>query len=440
VLPPTAFLLLLHASGAQARRSLTLADALQQARRNRTEVRQAAIDVERAGVSLMKAYLERVRFTLQASVSEQYQAQNQQITGGDLYQRQLCTFSPGACAAEAHPFNLQAALTVPIWSGFQVEADAARARALKHGSESDALTTDQSVAMDVTRAYWAVRRAELLVDVEERAVQAYDTIEHIARLRAQGGVVPQIDANRALVSALRERSQLAAVVGQVSQSRALFALALQIPEQPELTDDPLGDVPLPSLEESLRAARRSRPELRSLAYQAEAASEAVRAARAAYWPQLSGFATATLRNAKFVAGMNMELQEQLLGDFVAGLQVKWLIFDTLVTYTAVKDAEYVRDRAALDQVKEAYQVESDVRTAHAKLKALKEQRVQLDRVLTTAKENVEILRRRYQVGAALMIEVLDGQAAELRAESDSVGNATDLSTAVSELRAAEGRL
>jgi outer membrane protein TolC len=164
----------------------------------------------------------------------------------------------------------------------------------------------------------------------------------------------------------------------------------------------------------------------------------VRSARAGYWPQLQLFAHADLANANFV--LSAVPQEELFGNFVAGIRLNWTIFDTFTTWATVRDAEYQRARLEEDRVRARFQVDADVKGAHARLQKGVAQRATLEEAAKVARDNLEIIRKRYEAGDALVIELLDAQVQLLRAESDLVDSAVSIAQADAELASAEGRL
>jgi outer membrane protein TolC len=424
---------------ASAERPLTLQEAIALAVRGRAEITQAQIDRERAALNLLRARLERAHLTIQAGAQERIQDLNRQLTGAPVDNAILCLGSSSACDNEQHVYGGQADLTIPVWSGFTIEADIARARHLSNASQAQEHGVARGIALDVVHAYWAVRRAELLRDVEVEAVRRDEEIEQASQRRVIAGVAPQVDFNRAHVATLHERSQLALLEGQVAEARAQLAAVLQIEEAVRLTEDPEQHQPtLPPLVDSLAQADSARPELLNARAQVLAQVEAARSARGGYWPQLALFAHADAQNSNFFV-QNLS-QEGLFANFYAGIRVQWQIFDTLSTWATVRDAEYQKVRADADVIRLRFQVQADVRGAHARLARSLAQRSPTEQALVVARENLDILRRRYETGDSLFLEVLDGQVQLLRSESDRIDNAVNIAQSEAELQAAVGLL
>src|SRR5262249_29986154 len=133
-------------------------------------------------------------------------------------------------------------------------------------------------------------------------------------------------------------------------------------------------------------------------------------------------------------------QEQIVGNFFAGAQVSWTIFDTLTTWAKVRDAEYQRIQADYDERRTRFQVGSEVEAARARLVGYLKQRSQRAQVAEVSRDNLGILEKRYAAGQALILELLDAQVQLLQSDFNVVDGNVALALADAELAAALGRL
>jgi outer membrane protein TolC len=420
------------ATPARAEHPLSLTDAIRLARGHRSETAQAEIDIRRAKLGVLRAWLERAHLTVQASFAEQAQQLN--LNGPS----QVCTLTPATCAVEAHAFSAQANLTVPLWSGFRVEADLARARAQEQVAHAGLRAALNSIALDAATTYWEVRRAELTIDVARRSLARVQEIEHAARVRVEAGIAPQVDLERAHVSTLRQAETVAALDGVRAQARAQLGAALQVEDDFVLSENPKLHAPnLPRLENVLAEAASFRPELAGARAQVEVQAQAVRVARSGYWPQISLFGTATAGNTFLYIPQE---RASFLYTVIGGLQADWLLFDSLSTWTAVKDARLLRDRAQLDEARTRAQVRADVQSAHGQLAAaLARARIAAEAV-EAAGRALYLLQKRYQVGSAILLEVLVAQSDLTQLEGDQLDAEVATAEAEAALAAAVGRL
>jgi outer membrane protein TolC len=432
-------LVLFTGRAAVAARDLTLSDALALARLRRSEVTQAEIDIARARLGVLRAWLERAHLTLEAKATEQLQKLN--LNGP----KEWCESSPTACAGETHPFSATASLTVPIWSGMQVEADLAGARARRDVATANKRTTLLTVALDAATTYWEVRRAELDRDVAEKALERTREIERTAKIKVDAKIAPQVDYERAHVQTMRQAELVTLFDAQLATARAQLGLALQLDEDVRPVDDPQAHVPtLVPLEDLLAAAIRQRPELASATATVESERQNLRVAKSAYWPQLGlvGQATAGNQTFQFANAQSMLLPpfERVVFTAAIGLQVNWLIFDMLATWNNVRDAGLVRDRAQAALERERFQVRADVRAAHGRLAASLARRRAAAEGQLAARRALFLLQKRYQVGDAILIELLLAQQDLTQAENDLNDAAIDSAEAEAALTAATGQL
>jgi outer membrane protein TolC len=419
---------------AVAARDLTLADAMALARLRRAEVTQAEIDVQRAKLNVLRAWLERARLTVQASVTDQVQALN--INGP----KQVCMDTPWLCSNEGHPFTATATLTVPLWSGLTVEADLAGARARREAATATRRATLLNVALDAATTYWEVRRAELERQVAATALERTREIERTAKIKVDAKIAPLVDYERAHVQTMRQAEQVAQLDAQLAVARAALGLALQLDEDVRPVEDPTTHVPvLGPLEEALAAAMRARPELAAAAATVESDRQGVRAAKGAYWPQLSLVGQAGASNQYFLTAAATS-EERLVFTAAVGVQLSWLMFDMLGTWTAVRDAGLVRDRSRAALERERYQVRADVRAAHGRLVASLARRQAATEAQAAARRALFLLQKRYQVGDALLVELLLAQQDLTQAEADFSDAAIDSAEAEAALAAAVGQL
>src|SRR5690242_11954310 len=101
-------LLLLLPASAAAQRRLSLAEAITIGRLHRSETAQAAIDVERAELGILRARLERIHLRVDGTAAEQAQNLNVQLTGDTSQEALLCQVSQSSCDTESHRYGANA--------------------------------------------------------------------------------------------------------------------------------------------------------------------------------------------------------------------------------------------------------------------------------------------------------------------------------------------
>jgi outer membrane protein TolC len=111
----------------------------------------------------------------------------------------------------------------------------------------------------------------------------------------------------------------------------------------------------------------------------------------------------------------------------------------LTTWNNVREAQYLRDRAALDRTRIAYTIAAEVRVAYLRLTKAIERRDHLVKALVLSINTVDLIRKRYLTGTALFLEVLDAEAELLQLESQAAENSVEIADARAQLWHASGQ-
>jgi outer membrane protein len=417
---------LLIATSPDAPRKLSLAEAVDLALQVDPLVAEARIGEDRSKLAVLRSQLDRVSLKVDGQIQEIWADSN---IGGPLQCTTASTSDPTQCSQAGGTLvgayqqglgllNVAANLNVPLFSGFRVSSNVARAKKLEDSSLAGLRQQRKDTALTVARAYWNVRRIGLLIEVQRAALERMRDAEAVANGRVQAGLAPPIDRNRATARRLQQEATLADLSGQLHEVSEQLAVALGIPGEVVLTDLP--DIPEtapPPVEALLDDARTARPELRIGKLQLEAQEQSVRMAKSNYYPQLGAFALLQYGNDPYITGVgSSDLLASTANPFTGtafnvqlGLSLSMNFFDTFNTWTSVKDARYEEARLGEELRRIDRVVESDVRVAHAKLLHLYAQRAPLLQAREVAKDNLGIVENRYKNGDALIIEFLDTQ-------------------------------
>jgi outer membrane protein len=414
---------------AQARRALSLQEALALARLRRSEIAQADVEVRLADLNTERAALSRFQLTLEGRLAAQ--VQRLYVNAPPL----ICLSLGARCnnTESARPLGLSAGLTVPIWSGFKLEAQGQQAELLLGASRAQKRSQVLAVDLETALVYWAARKQELLRKLAERTAGRAETIAKVTRARVEAGISPATDYKRAHTAALRARLAVDDLAAELERARIDLALALQIDEEVVLTSDPAASTPpLPPLDRMLADAAGNHPTLQAAAAQLGAAEQQVRAARADWRPQLSAFGTADASNEAF--GVQ---HERLTANFVAGLALSWRL-QGLDTHHAVRQADLERERTHHQAQRQQLQLHAQLRQAHSRLRRAMERREPLELAVSTARNTVELVQRRYDAGTALVLEVLTAEGELQLLEVAVIENSIELAEARALLDAARG--
>jgi outer membrane protein TolC len=271
--------------------------------------------------------------------------------------------------------------------------------------------------------------SDLLRDLDERL--------RITREMFEAGRVPRFYV-------LRDETERANAVQMdaMARSRAEQALiALKTTLGVDLVSaitlaDTLGYVPESvSVEEGVRQAATTHPEIRSAARQREAAQADVRAAYGNYFPQVS---LSYMYDGMWAKNRN---ESSMSADgYSVGVVVTLPLFDGFQRENAVKTAKAKLDRAAHGEGLARQQIEKEVNQAALMLRAA-ETGVEASRTgLAQAEEEFRVVKERFESGRGVQLEILDAQVALTRARFNAVAALAEYNTALAMWLKATGRV
>ncbi len=472
--------------------ALSLRDAIDLGFRVDPGIVSAKQSRDRAQLAVTRSQLDRFSLRVDAFVNEQYRVSNiagnppspscstlapvRGLTGsGNLYiPLQLLSMSGGGigspteaeCSASGGAyyageslqsgalgqFSLAANLNVPVFSGFRVTATVERAKQLRDAAESSLKQSERQIALDVLRAYWAARRLELQIEVSQQSLARFDEATAAVAARVRNGLAPVIDQNRMESRRQNEVSRRADLDGGLLEARAQLGVLLgvslagtSLSESSDLPPPPPEN--MESVEQLLTEARSQRPELRAAHSQLLAQVQAVRIARSTYYPQLALSGLIQFSNNPYnpligarVANSTANPFTNITGSVFLGSTLSLNLFDTLNTYTAVRDAQLEEKRLLAEERRIGRAIETDVRVLHARLVHLYRMREPLLRSRALARDNLSILERRYRSGDVAVLDLIDAATDLVTQEIQLANQAATIAQTWGELFLAAGRL
>ncbi len=472
--------------------SLSLYDAIELGLARDPGVVSAKQTRDRSQLAVTRAQLDRFSLRVDAFVNEQYRVSNlggvaptpscstlaptRALTGsGSLYAPlQLLSLGGGGISSPSEAecgaaggqyyagealqsgalgqFNLAANLNVPIFTGFRVTATVERSQHLRDSAEAALRQSERQIALDVLRAYWSARRLEMQLDVSKQSLQRFDEAAAAVAARVKNGLAPVIDQNRMESRRQSEVARRADLQGGLMEAKAQLSVLLNTPlHDTTLTEG--GELPPPppdtmdSVDQLLLEARSQRPELRAAHSQLLAQIQAVRVARSTYYPQLAVSGLLQFSNNPYnpligarVANSSANPFTNITGSVFLGSTLSLNLFDTLNTYTAVKDAKLEEQRLVAEERRVGRAIEADVRVLHARLIHLYRMRDPLQKSREIARDNLSILERRYRSGDVGILDLIDAAVDLVTQEVNLANQAATIVQTWGELYLAAGRL
>lgn len=473
-------------------RTLSLREAIELALRGDPSVASAVATRERSDLAILRAQLDRFSIRVDTFLTEQWRASN---LGGSAPPASCSTFLPTAMASDGTAlgtpvqlfavqgmsygtpttdqcssarglyaqgdsvitgwqgqFNLAADLRLPLFTGFRITANVARSRHLRDSAAATVRDNMRQVALSVLRAYWTVRRVELQQEVSQQALARFQEAVQVITARVRAGLAAQADINRMETRRQSELARRADLMGSADEARAQLAVALGLGGTPLALIESADNLPPPptdvaELDQLLGVAYRERPDLRAIGAQVLAAAAMVRMQRSTFFPQLSLSSLMQFSNNPFnpligarAANQSADPFANITGSLFVGGTLSLNLFDTLNSYTGLRDAQLEHRRVIEENRRLGRLVEADVRSLFARLQRLYNTREPQLRSREIARDNLDISERRYKNGDIGLLDFIDAQVELLNSEINLANTAANIAQTWSELYLASGRL
>ena len=325
------------------------------------------------------------------------------------------------------------------------------ARRWSHRGARESLTASElglrsgrdGVVYQVKQRYYALLKAQELVEVQGEALKLSLKRQEEAEIRLEVGAGTRVDLLRLQVAADNARADLINAEQQVQLSRASLNHVLGRGLSAPVETVPLaGDPTLPpetaeaeTMSELVVRAKRANPGLEQARLNRSAAEMSLKARRAAWHPRLSG-------NVSY--SRNNEVFERVYGDLDqnyrlnAGLNLTYQLFDGGLRSADVDRARSSLESARLGLEQQERDLALSVETTYLEL-------VRLGRILRIARrtaelaaEDLRLAEERYRVGKGRLLEVLDAQVGLTSARNNRVNTRYDLALAEADLERLTG--
>ena len=299
-------------------------------------------------------------------------------------------------------------LAQPLFNG-RVGAALRAARLYSRWAEASIEDAAVAVRADVIRTYFNAVLSERLLDVQLASLATAERQLSEVRARRKQGMASNYDELRATVEVSNFQAQcLQARNDRDLAYTALYRLLGSSPESKvQLTD------PLPLVHESvdferaLRTALANRADLAVAEYALRMQQEALSAALASYWPDVSLVASQSWANPD-----PHDSSRDVWGDeWQAGVQLSWTLFDGLARRGEIRQARAALEKTRLALVDAEEAVVSEVRQRVLSLQNAAEFAQSQSKNLETAKEALRLVEVGLREGQNSPVEVMDARQA-----------------------------
>ena len=363
---------------------LNLEDSVQRAYANNRTIKQAAANRESAFWSLSVA-----RRQANPTVSL---AINGQKVGGKYY------------PSYDRSFSNTATISMPIYTGGQLEEQRASARYELNSADLELENTLQTVRETATEYYFAVLQCRNLIDVEEEAVRTLQ--EHLDNVKAQFnvGTVAKSDVLASQVQLANAQQDLVNAQNNFDNAVARLNNYIGLPADTILRPrDQLTYTKYSlSLKDCTAYALKNRPDCAVADYAVKQAESSRRATKAGYRPTVNASVTKNITGER-------EFHNDITDSWTAGISANWNVFDGGVTSSQVHAADAALARAQENAASVREGVQLEVQAAFLDLNAA-EKNIETTKIAVDhAEEDYKIAQVRYAAGVDTNLAVMDAQ-------------------------------
>jgi outer membrane protein len=400
-------------AGAQAPKPITFNDAIGIALRQNVAVRQAQNSAALGSASVQQArqqFLPDLRLNVSGANTV---GRNFNQTEGTIINQQTQSLNTGVSSS------------VTLFDGLKNVSTLHSAQASEDAATSDLQRARQTAVFTVAQDFVALTNAREQLRVQQENLAAQQAQEKQIQAYVDAGVRPISDLYQ----------QKAAVAGaQLSVTQATRTVELgKVDLIQALQLDPAGDYDFvaPVIATSIDAktynldslvarAYAKRADLSAQSSRLTAAAQDAKAAAAAKLPtvSLSGSYN-TAYNSASVLAFGDQLDQRRGGSLSLGVSIP--MFDRGSASIAEQRAQIQAENAQLALANQRQTVAIEVRRAYLDQKSAREQLAAAEAQLAAAQQAVEATQKRYQAGAATLVELTQTRAQQVQAASAVIG-------------------
>lgn len=303
-------------------------------------------------------------------------------------------------------FSNQGMVTMPIYSGGRLQNNIKAAQMGLSGAELTLERTRQGIRDVVAKEYYDILRCRSQVEVYEESVSNLKAHLDNVNSKYEAGTVAMADVLSSEVSLAQGKQKLVSAANDYKVAVATFNKEIGLPAETEtraldnLTYQPFKR----ELTDCEAYALLHRPDLFQKEYALLSNKAAMEAAKAGYRPTVDAGATRSIAgDGPFKSNLDSS------DSWMAGITVKWNIFDNQVTQAQVKQKAAAVRRAEAELRDQLSDVKLEVRNAYTNLRAAEENIHIMAEVVGKAEEDYSIEEARYLAGVGTNLELMDAQ-------------------------------
>lgn len=396
---------------------LTLAEAIELARKNNPDLQSTRLELERAQAQLREA-----RSALYPTVNFQTSVQRQQSASGQISAANIPAGVEGVANPDSPSTNLSVDLQVnyDVYTAGQRQANIRATEKLVGIQQLEIERLEEQTRLEVAENYYDLQRSGEALRIRQQAVINAQRSLRDAQALEQAGVGTRFAVLQSQVQLAQEQQRLVDAIAQLRTDRRTLASQLNLPQDADIyAADPVQpaggwELPLPS---SIILAYENRAELEQQLLLREQRQQQRIAELAANQPQISVFAQYNVLKTT----ADDPLITQGSGDgYVLGARVNWNLFDGGQARARADQRLADQAIAETDFTNNRNQVRLQVEQAYFELTSNYENIQTAETAVNEARESLRLARLRFQAGVGTQTEVINAETDLTEAEFNRI--------------------
>ncbi|BAY25071.1 outer membrane efflux protein [Calothrix sp. NIES-2100] len=418
----------------QSNQPITLAQALELARRNNRQLQVSQLELERSQAALREAQAALFPtvgissdITRQRTVSDTYQVklQEQQQEAIPPAFRQPIPSAPATTN-----FNTQAQISYDIYTSGSRSASIRQAEEQVRFNQLAVENQSEEIRLNVSTDYYNLQQADEQVRIAQSAVTNAQASLRDAEALERAGVGTRFDVLRSQVNLANSQQDLTNAVSQQQIARRQLATRLSLAQSVNISAaDPVKLAGLwdKTLEQSIILAFQNRPDLEQLLAQRNIGEQQRRQALAALGPQVSLVASYQLFD-QFNDNLSVA------DGYSVGVRATLNLFDGGAARARAAQARANIAIAETNFAEQRNQIRFQVEQAFSNQQANLENVQTANTALEQAREALRLARLRFQAGVGTQTDVINSENDLTRAEGNRVRAILDYNRALAQLQ------
>ncbi|MDD5774255.1 MAG: TolC family protein [bacterium] len=310
-------------------------------------------------------------------------------------------------------YNAGVTLKIPLYRGGRLSKGIEAARVKKLISENNFNINRNELIYNLTGIYYKIIQMEKLFEASETSVKQLEAHKNNVELYLKSGTVPKIDLLKTEVELLHAKENRLIVKNNLESAYEILKTFMGVTDMNKtvLIEKKIPEIneKYSSKEESIDKAFSLRPDYKSMINRKIVAKDRIQIAEGKRLPDffLSGQYIKS-------AGDNLVFKE----NWIAALTLSMPILDWGITGSEIKKERSENEKINEDERAMRLNIIREVKNAYRDISTAKERIDVTEKAIESANEALKIELLKFDTGSGTSTDVLDAQAALLRAETD----------------------